>query len=802
MKSKTQTIGTAQVPTGSSVNWPLILSLASIVLVPVLFMAPLLFQGKTFPASDTQQWLGTAKALVDYHEATGSLPLWTPNVFGGMPGYMISLPNPIPGFDSIILSSLGLISDWRVVYLVFMGIGAFLFSRRFTDNEWLSAMAAVAFQLSTYFIIILKVGHNTKFQAIAYLPWILLAFDFLIRSGGWKGGLALALGLSLQLRANHPQITYYTLIVLLIWGLFWLVDEIRNGRIKPMLQTIGWAAAGGLIAVMTIAFPYLINADYSQYTIRAGTLASGAAGLTRDYALAWSFDWVESVTFFVADFFGGHSPYYWWQMPFTEGPQYLGAILLFLAGLTFLVPLTRTVLMLWIVTGVTWLLAMGSNFPFLADLALNALPFYNKFRTPSMILVILSLTIPVLAVLGVQGFLKAIAANRRTDELLKRFYLLSGLVIGFGVVLLIVSGSMGFIRPEEAQQYDARTLDYLKGERSALTTDSIWKFLILNVVAIGLVWLAATSRLKAGMVGFGLFLLLLTDLWTYNSQYVSKEVMVSKRQFSAGFPQSPVDRFLLEDTTDFRIYPVGNLYQSTRFNYYHQSIGGYHGAKLAVFQNLIDSSLSVSTGPIPFNSGTLKAFGVKYLVIPQAINQPIGTLLPSFVDPAGKQSVMETTTFGGKAFFVKKVNRLDDPTLHVREMNRDGWDPEQLSFVAGYQPSADLSWDSSATIRQVKREHHELAWQVSTPVSSFLFLSEIWYPSGWRATLDGKEIPLYQTNHAFRGVEIPAGSHELVLTFDPPAVTASLTAGWIGTAILYGGLLLWGFLLVRKRKDA
>lgn len=775
------------------------LALAFIVIIPVIFMFPLVFEGKTFSASDTQQWLGTAKVMIDYVKSTGEMALWNSHTFAGMPGYMISLPNPVPGFDSWVLSLVSKVLDWRVVYLIFMGIGAFLYSRVFTKNSYLGAFAAVAFMLSTYFIIILKVGHNTKFQAIAFMPWMFLSFHYLIKTLNWKPAVAFALALSLQLRAGHPQITYYTLIALGILGLFWLADLIGKKEWKPLGTGTLLIAGAFILGALSIAFPYLINYEYSKFTMRAGTIASGTSGLSTDYALSWSYDWVESVTFFVADYFGGHSPFYWWQMPFTEGPQYLGAILLLLASLTFISKPGRVIISLWAVSLVVWLFSMGSNFQLLADFLLNYFPMFNKFRTPSMVLVVLSLTIPILAVLGVKGFLDGIADKKNRESYLKRAYLIFGGILAFGIVLLIVSGSLSFLKPTDAGQYDAQTLEFLKNERSGLAVSSVWKFLIFNLIAITLLLLTAWGKIRETLLGFGLLVLVTVDLYSYSHQYLSD--LKPKKTYESSFAASQLDNFLLSDKSDYRILPVGNLFQSTRFNYYHQSIGGYHGAKLANFQNIYDQCLYKGSDPqLPFNWGILQSFGIKYLIIPQPINQQIGPLRPSFVDPETKESSMEFAGYHGKYFFVEKVEPVPDLKSRTEKLNIPGWDPKQISYTAK-ELTTHVGYDSLSAVKEVRFDLQDIELDVTTRTTGFLFLSEIYYPAGWKAYIDGQETEIFETNVAFRGLVIPAGTHKVTMEFRPAIVSSSLWMSSIGSILLYGLSLLALIILIRNQKN-
>lgn len=775
------------------------LAIAFIIIVPIIFMFPLVFEGKTFSASDTQQWLGTAKVMIDYVKSTGEMALWNSHTFAGMPGYMISLPNPVPGFDTWVLSLISKILDWRVVYLIFMGIGAFLYSRVFTKNSYLGAFAAVAFMLSTYFIIILKVGHNTKFQAIAYMPWMFLSFHYLLKTLNWKPAVAFALALSLQLRAGHPQITYYTLIALGILGLFWLADLISKKEWKPLSTGTILIIGAFILGALSIAFPYLINYEYSKFTIRAGTIASGTSGLSTDYALSWSYDWVESVSFFVADYFGGHSPFYWWQMPFTEGPQYLGAILLLLASLTFISKPGRVVISLWAVSLVVWLFSMGSNFQILADFLLNYFPMFNKFRTPSMILVVLSVTLPILAVLGVKGFLDGIADKKTSESYLKKAYLVFGGIIAFGIVLLIVSGSMSFLKPTDPGQYDAQTLEFLKNERSGLAVSSVWKFLIFNLIAITLLLLTAWGKIKETLLGFGLLLLVTVDLYSYSHQYLSD--LKPKKTYEASFAASRLDDFLLSDKSDYRILPVGNLFQSTRFNYYHQSIGGYHGAKLANFQNIYDQCLYKGVDPqLPFNWGILQSFGVKYLIIPQPVNQQIGPLRPSFVDQETKESAMEFAGYHGKYFFVEKVETVPDLKARTEKLNIPGWDPKQISYLTKELPTP-VGYDSASSVTELKFNLQDIELEVNTGTTGFLFLSEIYYPAGWKAYIDGEETEIFETNVAFRGLVIPAGKHKVTMEFRPVIVSSSLWMSSIGSVLLYGLSLTALIILFRNRKN-
>ena len=768
------------------------IAIGLIVLIPILFFSSLVFDGKTFIASDTKNAVGMSHQIVEAQKNSDEPVLWAAHDFGGMPSYMIAMPGSIWGMDTVIKRTIALFLDWRVVYMIFMGLGVFFFVRQYKVEPYLAAFASAAFQLSTYFIVILKVGHDTKFQAIAFIPWFLLALYYTLTNLKWMGAVFLALIFSLQLRSSHPQITFYTLLAGGVLAAFWIYEKIKEKDFKSFGAGSLWAVGGLILGAATIAFPYLLNYEYSKFTIRAGTVASGTSGLSYDYALAWSFDWLETTTLFIPNFFGGHSPYYWGQMTFTEGPQYLGASLFFLSLLTFLTKMNRLTISLWIISVMAWLFSMGSNFGSLSHFLLDYFPMYNKFRTPSMILVLLSFTLPVLSVLGIKSFMDALTDRKNSEMLLKKFYILSGIVMGAGVLLWIVGSGLSFSKPAELSQYNAQTIDMLLKERKSLLNSSMLRFFGFTLAVAVLIFLAVKNSISAKLFSFLLVVMITVDLWSYNSQYIEREYLENKKTYSNTFLPTQTDNFLLQDKGNYRIYPVAGLFQQTRFNYYHQSLGGYHGAKLAVFQDLLDNCFQNGSNPqIPINFNLLTAFGVKYIIFPQLFSTRFENLNPVFNDESTRQTVVDYGGFNGKYYFVPDVQVVTTPVDILQKLNDPTWNPRKTVFIEK-ELSDKIGYDSISTVTEIKFDLSRIELEVSTGQKSFLYLSEIYYPKGWTAKIDGQEVEIYKTNYAFRGIVVPEGKHSVVMEFKPSSYSTAFYMAGISSVLMYG---LAGFAL-------
>lgn len=804
MKKNTETTpSTFQIPNNNkSFDINYWIAVAIIVILPFLYIYPLAFSGKTFIASDTKNALGMSHQLVESWKTSDEPALWAENDFAGMPSYMIAMPHSIWGLDTVVKKLTGFFLDWRVLYFILMGLGVFYFLRQFKIEPYLAAFAATAFQLSTYFIVIIKVGHDTKFMAIAFIPWFLLALNYTLTHLKWQGAIFLAVIFSLELRSSHPQITFYMLIAGGILAAFWIYEKVKEKDYRSFFIGSSWSLFGLLLGAITIAYPYLLNYEYSKFTIRAGTVASGTAGLSTDYAMAWSFDWLETITLFVPNFFGGHSPYYWWQMPFTEGPQYIGASLLLLASLTFLTKMNRLTISLWIITLITWLMSMGSNFSTLSNFLLDYFPMYNKFRTPSMILVLLSFTLPALSVLGVKNFLDVVSDKKIKNELVKKFYILSAMVLGAGIIFWIYGMGLSFTKPNEISQYDAQTLAMLTKERQSLMNTSMLRFVFFSLTSALLIYLAIGNKISRNLFSFLLLGLLIVDLWSYNSQYVDRDYLENKKTYTNSFLPTKTDNFLLKDKENYRIYPIGGLFQQTRFNYYHQSIGGYHGAKLAIFQDLLDNCLQNGSNPqLPINFNLLTAFGVKYIIFPQLFMAPFQNLTPLFNDDQTKQTVVDYGGYHGKYFFVSDVQVVEKPSDILLKMNLPDWKPNQTVFIEKVldQP---IGYDSLATVKEVNFSFSKIELETTSQKPSFLYLSEIYYPKGWTATIDGKETAIYKTNYAFRGMVVPEGKHNVVMEFKPTIYTTSLYVSGIAGVAMYGLLGFIIFTCIRTKKNS
>lgn len=424
---------------------------------------------------------------------------------------------------------------------------------------------------------------------------------------------------------------------------------------------------------------------------------------------------------------------------------------------------------------------------------------YNKFRTPSMILVVLSVTIPLLAVIGTKNFVDHITSEKNPSELWKKFYILFGSILGFSILLLLLSGTQSFVKPDDLQRYNQETLNYLKNERAGLYSASIGRFFFVTLISGVLIWLVGKEKVGKMLFGFGLMLIMTLDLWSYNKQYT--DGLVSTRQFTAKFNPTPTDQFLLNDKDNYRVFPIGPLFQDTRFNYYHQSLGGYHGAKLANFQNLLDSALYAGKNAmLPLNSGVMKAFGVKYSILNQLVNQELGVIRPVNFDEANKLTTFRNLNYSGKAFFVKNIEVVSSISETIKKMNEENWDPQIVSFI-NKNITEVIAYDSTATVALKKFSPHEITYQVRTDVNGFLFISEIYYPAGWKAYLNGNELEIYETNHAFRGLIIPSGSHEVSMKYEPSSVALGKTISWVGTIILYGLGIFSLIFIFRKRND-
>lgn len=748
------------------------------------------YGGMAPKASDIMQWRASAQQIMEYNKTHWHKALWTDNMFAGMPSYLISLPNQFP-FIGDLYNLFKWLIDWRIFFLIFAGIGMYVLLVHLKFDPLIALTGAFAFALSCHFIGLLEIGHNTKFKAIIYIPWVFWSIDYLRQKRSILSLGFVCMFLIQQFRENHPQISYYMFLMLGIYWLVYLYSAIRDKELRSYMQFSFMFLFSIIISVLAIANPYLSTAEYSQFTIRGGS-----AGLSREYATGWSFGVGEVMTFLVPKFYGGISPMYWGPMSFTQTSMYMGIIIFFLALTAVIFVRNKLVTVLSITSLMTIFLSFGKNFGLIYDLFFKFVPGFNKFRVPAMILVLLEFSIVVLAAYGLNWLISQL--NQKDGKALK-YIRISTYTAGAVLFLFLVGKGMfsglPFVKPEELQQYDGSQLANIKSLRlDALVKSGLQSFIIL-LSALGLLWTFLIKKISKTLLLICIVGLTVLDLGLVNKEFLNEDILVEENTMFTDFEENSVDSFLLQDKDTFRIFPLGRDFGNARWSYYHQSIGGYHGAKIKRYQDLIESCLySELIKGIPLNWNVINMLNVKYIIFNSQI--PLPNLKEVFNDPVTGYYVYENLERLPRAWFVKEVIKESDPQKIRLLLNNPDFNPARTAVIEENIPSYNAP-DTSYT-RILKRDIHATEWEVYTDKDAFMTISEVYYPKGWKAFIDGKESPLYQTDYVLRGMVVPAGKHQVKMVFDPASYRSSiiLSGFGLGLTIL---LLIVGIVLYYRK---
>ena len=780
---------------------PYIAAVIIFLIVTFAYLSPLL-EGKSLRQSDTMSWKGAAKEIIDFRQANkGEEPLWTNSMFGGMPAYMISLITPsnnIITFFEQLFRLFALPTPANMIFMYFLGFFILLMVLRI--NPWLSIIGSLAFGFSTYFFIILDAGHNTKALAIGYMAPVLAGIILTMRGKYIWGAILTALFLALEIKMNHIQMTYYLMILVLIYLLAELYEKIKEKQILSFIKSSIALVFAVIIAVATNITNLWTSYEYSKETIRGKSELSfnpeiKTKGLDLDYATQWSYGKDETFTLLIPNFKGGSSsgklgessetynvlkqngvpeikritaqmPLYWGAQPFTSGPVYVGAIFIFLfiMGL-FLVkgPLKWTLL---IATVLSIMLSWGKNFMPLTKFFFDFFPMYSKFRAVASILVIAELTIPLLGILTLS---KIINKEVEKSEILKwgkiSLYITGGLCLFFA---FFASSLYDFKSVNDAQlPYPEWLMTAIISDRHSIFTMDAWRSLIFILLAAGILWLFIENKLKKELTIGILIVLVLVDLWPVNKRYFDNSNFTSKRNVDIPFQPTQEDLLIMEDKDpDYRVFNVtNNPFNDAVTSYFHKSVGGYHGAKLRRYQDLIEHHISKN------NMKVLNMLNTRYFIVPDQNKVP---------------QVQKNIAALGNAWFVDNYKMVENPDSEIMALSNFESattaivDKKFSDYVADFKQGKD----SLSTIKLITYKPNHLIYEANTRKNEFAVFSEIYYDKGWNAYLDGAKMPYIRVNYVLRAMKIPQGSHKIEFKFEPKSYYTGEKIGFASSMLL------------------
>ena len=783
-------------------------------LIVLFYFSPAVFDGKILFQYDILQWEGAAKEVMDYRAETGEEALWTNSMFGGMPAYLVSFE--IPGdITNFLIKAVTLGLPHPVNSLFFGMVAMYILLLSFKVRPEFSVAGAVAFAFNTFHIISLDAGHNAKIWAICLIP-LILAGIHLTFSGKKILGLALfAFGLMLQLKFNHLQITYYTILIVLVYGIGQIVDSFKSQTLPAFAKTILILVLGACLAVGSNLSRFMTVLEYGSFSTRGQSNITSAntseGGLDRDYAFNWSQGKMESLTLLVPFIYGGGSgealpkdsnseqalrsngvesaqangfiqkaPTYWGDQPGTGGPIYGAAIMMFLfvLGLIY-APKTYKYVFLTI-TVISLLLAFGKNLAWFNDLIFDFLPGYNKFRAVTMALSMTLFAIPVLGSLGLEYLFR----SQDNKSLVKNLSVALGSTAGLALVLIVFAGMFGFRAPVDANLPDW-LVDAIQQDRKSMLQSSAFKSFLFIILAGGLIWASLKNKISTQIAGLSIALLIVIDLWTINKRYLNEESF-QESPSAQFFAKTPADNKILQDPGYFRVISLENPFNDARTSYFFNSIGGYHGAKMKRYQELTENVLGTEIQTFiqkaqegNFDWQGLKALNMlntKYVVAGQAENA-------AFTNPEAN----------GPAWFPATIKNVTDNEEEIKAISQMDTKTEATVNTSEFGKVNS----GSGTVILTSQKPNELKYSIDAVEGGLVVFSEIFYPKGWKAMVNGQETDIIRANYLLRGISVPQGKSEVEMKFEPDSYYKTKNVTVIFQYIILLTLIAGMFLSVK-----
>lgn len=789
---------------------PHLIAVAVFLIITLFFFKPIFFDGLSLQQGDIEQFRGSSKEIVDYRQQTGEEGLWVSTMFSGMPAYLVSVKwgnTPVAYVERAL--SLFLPSPVDNIFLAF--ISYYILLLCFGVRPYLAVAGAVAFGLSTYMIIGVAAGHNGRMGAIALMPLVVAGIHLLFTDRKILGLGLTAIGMALHLQQNHLQITYYLLIILLVYGIVELVMAIKSKTIPAFLKSIAYAIPAVALGIGTFAGQLWAINEYTQYSIRGKSeLVStnpelNPEGLGKTYAFEYSNGITEPLSLLIPDAFGGSSYKFFTQDrnsktlqalnqhandPITNqlaqqstaywGPQgitltyYAGAVVVFLFAVGIAFAEKKYVWWLVPVSVISIVLSWGDNFQTLNYFLFDYLPGYNKFRSVTFILIMILFAMPLLGMLGVEKLFQ-----QGVDKTAKKKLLIAlGSTAGLCLLLILVSGLFSFLKEEEGT-LPVWFTNAIASDRASLFRGDALRSLLFILPFFAALYFDAQRKLSPA-VFYGLFIfVIMIDLAVVNKRAVTAENYRHKRDVP--FNASQADLEILKDRSYYRVFNLQNPMNEAQTSYYHHSIGGYHGAKLRRYQDLIDSSLvretellgrDLSSGKINFTRlTTLNMLNVKYL--------------------KSGDRVIRNSAANGPAWFVLGVFPVDNATAELERIR--SIDNKRIAVIDQSKfKIQNFTYDSTNTITLQEHKPNYLRYEAQAEGNGLAVFSEIYYPEGWKALIDGNEVPIIRANYVLRALEIPAGKHKIEFKFEPDAYfkgnKITTASSWAALLVFLGAL--------------
>ena len=803
--------------------YPHLLAVLGFVFIALIYFLPVL-QGKKIYQSDIVQFTAMAKEQNDFRANEHAEPYWTNAAFGGMPTYQMgaNYPHDYIGKLDDALRFLPRPADY--LFLYFLGFYGLMLVLKIDPLK--AFFGALAFGFSTYMIVILGVGHNSKAHAIAYMPLVVAGVILVFRKKYVLGGLLTMLAVALEINANHFQMTYYLLFLLLVLGIYYGYKFIKNKEYKELAIVGGTFAVAVLFALGANATSLMATKEFTDYSIRGksdlklspeGTKKTETSTLDRSYITEYSYGVAESLNLIAPRLFGGgngeklsddsavydymlkygaseeearqftdsYAPTYWGSQPIVAAPAYIGAVVFFLAVLGLYHDKRKIKYVFLIGALLSLVLSWGKNFSLVTDLFIDYVPLYDKFRAVSSIQVVLELCFPVLAIIGLQSFFTT-EKEKQWDSLWKTAATTLGLLVLLFLCrsLFDFSGTMdGQLRQMFSQSQDKSFgvgfIDALKADRRSLYAADLLRSGFFIAAAAVALWAYTKNKLAATTAIVLVGLLMVSDLVFVDKNYVSNKDFVSAHEVNVPFEASPTDEQIMQDTTNYRVLDVEG-YLNAKASYFHKSIGGYSAVRPRRMQELFDYQIAKN------NKRVLDMLNVKYIIQTNDKGEEVASMNPAA---------------NGNAWFVKELKMVPNSDAEMKAL--DKLDNKNVAVINEYEFGAwfkndphTFSVDSTATINLVLNKPNHLIYSSNNKNNGFAVFSEMYYKNGWNATIDGKNASFLRVDYALRGLNIPAGKHTIEFKFEPQVVKTGSTIALVSSIgmllLLIGGIYFEG----------
>jgi len=752
---------------------PHIIIIVLFALISFAYFSPII-EGKRIDGHDVKTWIGMSKEISDFRDSSGNEALWTNSMFSGMPAYQISVKyssNLVRYIDKVI--TLGFPRPANLLFLYLLGFYLLLLSLK-VDYR-VAAVGAIAYAFSSYFFIIIQAGHMTKAHAIAYLPMVVASVIYTYRGKLLLGGALTALTVALELYSNHLQITYYLIFILIFIGLYQLFQDYKSKNLPSFFKRSGVLILAALLGTGTCFTRLKTTMDYGKDSTRGkseltSNIENKTKGLDKDYATQWSYGIAETMTLLIPNFHGGASqgelstnsetynalkrspnakkiikslPLYWGDQPIVSGPTYAGAIVIFLFLLSLFLLKGRFKYWILSLTVLSIFLAWGKNFMPLTELFLDFFPGYNKFRAVSMILIVAEFTLPLLAFLALNNFIFSDTDKLSKQKSLKNaFFITASITLLFALVPNIFFDFIGV--NDSMLASNGWPVEALQSDRASMLSNDAWRSFFFILLAFLSLFFFLKHKVSSNNVILIFAVLLLFDMWTINKRYLNDSHFIRSSKVKIPYKASQADNFILSDNDpNFRVFNQSvSTFNDASTSYFHKSIGGYHGAKLKRYQELIDSHISKG------NMQVLNMLNTKYFILQNGkVNRNPNVL--------------------GNAWFIKDTKIVENADDEILALNN--FDASSIAIIDKRFKSLikEFSSDSLSSIKLDEYQPNYLKYSSSSKENQIAVFSEVYYDKGWNSYIDGELVSHFRANYILRAMNIPKGNHTIEFRFEP-----------------------------------